>query len=88
MRSFGRLRRLGSLQAEVARLEAELGAAYSQDPRLRPAAYREEMADYQETVLRCRTQFKEQVARRWAAAEITRAKGLASSTFDDLGKTT
>ena len=81
-------RRLGSLQAEVARLEAELGAAYSQDPRLRLAAYREERADYKETLLHCRTQFEAQMARRWAAAEISRAKGLASGTSKELGQTT
>ena len=74
--------RLGSLQAEVTHLDAELGAACSladtQDQRLRLAAYREKMADYQGSILQCRTQFEAQVARQWAAAEIARSKNKAS----------
>ena len=91
-RTLARLeRRLSLLHAEVARLQAALGAdgglAENTAEQTQLAAYREEMADYQATIAQCRSQFEAQVARRWTSSEITRAKNRAGGSSDALAGT-
>lgn len=79
--------RLRSLQAEAARLAAALDAGCSQTEQqtyqTKRAAVLEAMADYQASLAQCRSQFEAQVARRWTAAEIARAKCRANDSLSE-----
>ena len=79
--------RLRSLQAEAAQLAGALGAGCSQAEQqtlqTKRAAFQEAMADDQATLAQCRSQFEAQVARRWTAAEIARAKCRANHPLSE-----
>jgi len=75
--------RIGVLQAELAQLSVTLAvgddSSANRAARAKRAAYQQEIAEYQATISACRQQLEAQVADRWTAAEIARAKSCAGS---------
>ncbi len=83
--------RIGVLQAELAQLPATIAVggdtSGNRAARAKRAAYQQEIVEYQATIWECRKQLEAQVARRWAAAEIARAKSRAAALADETAVT-
>ena len=83
--------RIGVLQAELAQLPAPLvvgdDSSGNRAARAKRAAYQQEIVEYQAMLSECRKQLEAQVARRWAAAEIARAKSRAAALSGETALT-